>query len=365
MDIRIERFAKVLVGYSLAVQPGDWVTIRGESIAQPMIKAIYQEVLLAGGHPQVNLTPSWQTYTFLKHANDEQLDFISPITRAIYEEADVSISILSSSNTKALSNLDPARRQRRARATTELREGFMKRAAEGSLRWMATIYPTQAFAQDAEMSLEEYEDFVYGAALVNDTDAVKRWHEVSQRQQRLVDWLKGHEEMHIKGANADLRFSIKERLFMNADGHRNFPDGEIFTGPVEESVNGWVRFTYPAIIQGREVSGIEFTFKDGKVVEAKAKKNQDALLKLLDTDAGSRYLGEVGIGTNPGITRFTHNLLFDEKIQGTFHLAVGASYPETGGKNKSTIHQDIVCDLNDGEIIVDGEVFYRHGDFVI
>ncbi len=169
----------------------------------------------------------------------------------------------------------------------------------------------------------------------------------------------------VRGADADLRLSIKDRTFISAHGTHNFPDGEVFTGPVESSVNGWVRFTYPAIIQGREVTGVEFTFEEGKVVKASTTKNEEALIALLDTDSGSRYLGELGIGTNPGIKRFTHNTLFDEKIQGTFHLAVGASYPETGGKNESSVHADIVCDLHDGEIVVDDELFYRNGDFVM
>lgn len=365
MDIRIERVAKVLVTYSVDVQPGEWVVIRGEPIATPMLKAIYMQVLAAGGYPQVFLTAPWESPLFLRHANDEQLDFISPTMHLVMEKADVTIGVWSSSNTKALSRIDPARKQRRNQAVAPLRQRSMERSAEGSLRWVGTLFPTQAFAQEAEMSLEEYEDFVYSASLVDRENPIELWGEISKRQQRLVDWLNGHDHISIQGEHVDLSLSMKGRMFLNADGKRNFPDGEIFTGPVEDSANGWVRFTYPAIIQGREVSGIELTFKNGKVVKATAKKNQDALIRLLDTDPGARFLGELGIGTNPGIQQFTRNMLFDEKIQGTFHLALGASYPETGGVNKSGIHEDIVCDLKDGEILVDGETFYRHGRFVI
>jgi aminopeptidase len=365
MDIRIERVAQVLVNYSAGVKPGDWVMLRGDPIGEPMLRAVYRCILEAGGHPQLFLTPAWEAYNLLKYGNDDQLAFVSPATRLVHEQVDVRISIWGEVNTKALSNIDPSREQKLNKAAAGLFQTFMERSASGSLRWVGALYPTNAFAQDAEMSLEEYEDFVYGAALVDDPDPIARWKEVSQRQQRLVDWLAGHDQVHIRGADADLRLSIKGRTFVNADGKSNFPDGEIFTGPVESSANGWVRFTYPAVLSNREVTGIEFTFEDGKVVKATATKNDDALQGLLDTDAGSRFLGELGIGTNPGITRFTKNALFDEKIQGTFHLAVGASYPETGGRNQSSVHEDIVCDLRDGEIVVDGEVFYRNGDFVI
>lgn len=365
MDTRLEKLAKLLVNYSVEVQPGQWVLLRGEPPAEPLLKLLYREVLEAGGHPQVVLTPSWEHYLLLRHGNEAQLDFLSPTVLQLTERVDASISAWSVPNTKMLTNIPAAAQQRRSLANRPLSEAFFKRAAEGSLRWVGTLYPTEAFAQDAEMSLDEYEAFVYGAGLLDDPDPSARWREVSQRQQRLVDWLKGRDQVHIRGSDADLHLSIKDRIFINADGHYNFPDGEIFTGPVEHSVNGWVRFTYPAVLQGREVSGIEFTFEEGKVVRATAKKNQEALEGLLETDAGARFLGEFGIGTNPGIRTFTRNALFDEKIQGTFHLAIGASYPETGGLNVSAIHEDIVCDLNDGEIIVDGELFYRNGEFEI
>ncbi|HEX8683936.1 MAG TPA: aminopeptidase [Ardenticatenaceae bacterium] len=364
-DSRIKRVAQVLVEYSVEVKPGDWVVIRTTPEADTMTRAIYKEVLKAGGNPQVLLTSPWEAYLLLKNGNDDQLDYVSPTTRLMWEQADVQISILAASNTKSLSNVDPARDRRRKQATSDLTRVFMERSASGALRWVATLFPTNAFAQDAEMSLEEYEDFVYGAGLVDEGDPVQRWQELGRRQQQLVDWLAGRDQVHIRGADADLRLSIKERTFINAEGKRNFPDGEIFTGPVEHSANGWVRFTYPAVLGGREVTGIEFTFEEGKVVKASATKNEEALLEMLETDPGARFLGELGIGTNPGITRFTRNTLFDEKIQGTFHLAVGMSYPDTGGVNQSGIHEDIVCDLKDGEITVDGELFYRNGEFVV
>jgi aminopeptidase len=221
-------------------------------------------------------------------------------------------------------------------------------------------------AQDAEMGLAEYEDFVYTACMPDLNDPVGYWHNFSAWQQRIIDWLRGKGQVHITAPGTDLRLSIASRIVKNSDGHFNLPDGEIFTGPVEDSAEGYVNFTYPSIYGGREVAGVKLEFEKGKVVRANAEKNEDFLLKTLDTDAGSRFLGEFAIGTSKGITRFTREILFDEKIDGSFHLALGASYPETGGRNKSAVHWDMVCDLRKGgEIRVDGQLLYRDGKFVI
>jgi aminopeptidase len=228
------------------------------------------------------------------------------------------------------------------------------------LRWCYTVFPTYASAQEADMSLAEYQDFVYGAGLLDSPDPVAAWIEEGQRQRELIDWLAGKDRVVLKGANIDLTLSIKDRKFKEADGKYNFPDGEIFTGPVEDSANGWIRFSYPAIYEGKEVSDIELWFEQGK-----AGKGQELLTSLLDMDAGARYLGELGIGTNYGIQRFTKNMLFDEKMGGTTHLALGASYPETGGQNESGLHWDMLCDMSESEIIVDGELFYKNGRPVI
>jgi aminopeptidase len=220
-------------------------------------------------------------------------------------------------------------------------------------------------AQEADMSLSDYREFVYGAGLLNDPDPVARWREEGERQQKLIKWLAGKNQVTLQGANVDLKFSIKDRTFKEADGKYNFPDGEIFTGPVEESANGWIRFGYPAIYSGQEVTDIELWFENGRVVKEKASKGQELLTSLLNTDAGARFLGEWGIGTNYGIGRFSKNMLFDEKLGGTIHLAVGASYPETGGKNDSGLHWDMLCDMAESEITIDGALFYKNGKPVI
>jgi aminopeptidase len=247
-----------------------------------------------------------------------------------------------------------------------LQETFMRRQATGELRWSITLFPTEAYAQDAEMSLREYEDFVYGACRLDDPDPVARWREVAARQQKLVDWLKGKKTVRVTGPHCDLTVGIEGRVFINADGTKNFPDGEIFTGPQEDVTQGHIEFTYPAIFEGREVEGVALTFEKGRVVKATAKKGEDFLLKMLDMDEGARTLGEFAIGTNDGIKKFTRNILFDEKLGGTIHCAVGAAYPDTGGQNKSSLHWDMICDMHGGgEIAVDGEPFYRNGEFLI
>jgi aminopeptidase len=218
----------------------------------------------------------------------------------------------------------------------------MKRQNTGELRWTLTQFPCAAAAQDAGMSLTEYEDFVYGACMLDSKDPVAHWKNVAKEQDRLVEYMKGKDKVEVHGDNIDLTLSVKGRKFINARGDKNMPDGEIFTGPVEDSVNGRVRFTYPAIYNSHEVQGVEIEFKDGKAVNATARSGQDFLTATLDTDKGSRYLGEFAIATNEGIKQFTRNILFDEKIGGTVHMAFGASYPNSGGVNESTIHWDMI-----------------------
>ncbi len=366
VDPRLTRLADLLVNYSVQVQPGEWTLVQAEVVAVPLAREVYRAVLRAGGHPLTLLFDEAISEIQYQEASDEQLVWVSPVERLLIEEADVMIALRATNNTRAMSNVDPAKMAKAQAARTELSAIHMRRAAAGELKWTLTQYPTQASAQEAEMSLSEYEDFVFGATFVDREDPIAEWQRISALQQRMVDWLKGKRHVTVKSANCDLSLSIEGRTFINSDGRRNMPSGEIFTGPVEDSVNGWVRFTYPAIYRGRAVEGVELRFQDGKVVEARASKNEEFLLSQLDIDAGARYLGEFAIGTNFGITKFTGNILFDEKIGGTIHMALGRSYPETGGKNESAIHWDMICDMRQGgEIYVDGELFYKDGAFVV
>jgi aminopeptidase len=365
-DLRIEKLAETLVEYSVAVRKGDRVVIYGNTLAEPLLKEIYICVLQAGGHPLMMASIPNTEEIYYRYASDEQLKYVPKPLELIMETYDVRISVIAESNTKALSNVEPGKTVLYQQARTELMRTFMRRSAAGELRWTVAPFPTNAFAQDAEMSLSEYEDFVYGACLPDTNDPVGYWQQFSSRQEKIVNWLKGKENVYIKGPETDLHLNVTGRSFVNCDGHYNMPDGEVFTGPVEDSIEGNVYFSYPAIFNGREVTGVRLWFEQGKVVKASADKNEDFLIQTLDTDAGSRYVGEFAIGTNEGITRFTREILFDEKIGGSFHMALGAGYPETGSKNESAIHWDMICDLrNEGEIWVDNELFYQNGRFMI
>jgi aminopeptidase len=365
-DPRMQKLTDVLVNYSVNVQPGQYVGIIADVSAMPMIRLVHAAVTKAGGFTTMLLTDEAITRSYLRNANDDQLDRLDPLEMEMIERVDAMISLRATNNTRAMTGIDPKRVQRMAAARRPRQETFLRRSAEGTLQWTLTQYPTEASAQEANMSLEEYENFIYSATFCDLDDPVAEWRKVSEMQQGKVDYLKGKNSVRLKGPNIDLSLSIKDRIFINADGKRNMPDGEIFTGPVEDSVNGWVRFSYPSIVGGRAVSGIELRFEGGKVVEASAEQNDDLLQAQLNTDAGARYLGEFAIGTNFGIDRFTGNILYDEKIGGTIHMAVGASYPDTGGKNQSAVHWDMICDMrNDSEIYVDDELFYRNGEFKV
>jgi aminopeptidase len=363
-DPRVEAVARVLVDYSVNVQPGQFVMVRGMPEGAPLILAVYQRVLERGGNPWLRIGLDQTGEIFFKVASDAQLTFVPAVEKQLIEDIDARITVWTETNTKAFTNVDPAKQARSGAAFRPIFERFLERAARKELRWVGTAYPCQAFAQDAEMSLREFEDFVYGAALVHEPDPIAAWQVVSKQQQRLADWLSSRREVHLLGPETDLTLSVAGRKWENCDGHENFPDGEIFTGPVEDSANGHVRFSYPACAGGREVEDVRLWFENGKVVKATAAKNQEYLCTMLDTDEGARYLGEFAFGTNQGVQRFTKNILFDEKIGGTIHMAVGTGYPETGSQNRSAIHWDMICDLREGgRLEVDGNVLQADGRF--
>jgi aminopeptidase len=364
-DPRITKLAQVMVHYSLALKPSQQFLIQTHPLAEELTLAVYEEAIKAGAFVTLLTNTPGAQEIFYKYASDAQLDYVPPLTKIVTETFDANLHIWSEHNTHSLAGIDPKRMARVARAGAQLNKVFLERSARGDMRWCLTVYPTHAMAQDADMSLSDYREFVFGAGMLNEADPVAYWKKAGQEQQKMVNWLKGHEHVILKGSDIDLRMSIKERVFIPCDGQFNFPDGEIFSGPIEDSVEGWVRFKYPAIEYGQEVSDIQLWFENGRVVKETASKNQALLTAQLNTDAGARSLGEFGIGTNYGITRFTKNMLFDEKIGGTIHLAVGAGFPESGSKNESGIHWDMLCDMNDAEIHVDGNLFYKNGKPVI
>ena len=364
-DPRVERMGAVLARYSLALRPGQVVTIDGPELAAPLLRAVHAEALRAGAHPLTRVALSGLDEDFLRLASEEQLRYLSPLAAAEVEQIDASLRVMAPANTRALTGIAPERVAVWRAASRSLSARRLERAARGELNWTLTLFPTPASAQEAEMSLTGYEDFVFGACLLDQPDPVAAWHEVHERQQHLCDLLGDKQTLRIVTEGTDLTLSVAGRRWINSDGHRNFPSGEIYTGPVEESAEGQISFSFPAIYMGREVEGVRLEFEQGRVTRATARKGEELLASLLEMDAGARYLGEVAFGTNEGIQRHTRNILFDEKIGGTMHLALGSAYPDTGARNQSALHWDMILDMRPGgEIHADGDLIYRDGQFV-
>ena len=301
----------------------------------------------------------------LLEGTDVQLDWVNPARYVEFETADVRIYIEAESNTRALSGVDPARQARAGKARQRLRDLYMARAAAGELRWSVTAFPTQASAQDAEMSLAEYEDFVYGAGKLDLDDPVGAWRAFGEEIRELGAWLGTKSELRIVAEGTDLTVGVQGRRWIASEGRENFPDGECFTGPLETSLEGEIRFTFPAAYGGRSVEDVRLVFRGGEVVESSASKGGDFLRQMIAMDDGARRAGEFSFGLNRDILEYTRNTLFDEKIGGTIHLALGKSYVETGGENESALHWDLVCDLRThSEVYADGELVYRDGRFL-
>lgn len=366
MDQRISKTAKTMVEYSTKIKKGDFVVIQCDIAAMPLGKELYKYCILAGANPYVMWGTKELDEIRYKLADNEQLAFVSKPVYEAYKNADVILSVVADTNTRALSNIDPEKMRIRAAGLQELNMMAMERMEKGEIKTCVTLFPTDATAQEASMSLTEYEDFVFDACGVNAEDPVEKWSAVKADQERLCNILNGKKQVRIVSKDTDLTMSIEGRTWVNCSGEANFPDGEIFTAPVEESLEGKIRFSFPGIFNGKEIEDIRLTFKGGKVVEATAAKGEELLLQLLDTDQGSRTIGEFGIGTNYGIKRFTKHMLFDEKIGGTIHLALGIGFPECGSRNMSGIHWDMLCDMREeGAIYADGELIYSKGKFLI
>jgi aminopeptidase len=369
MDPRISRWAKTLVNYCLEVQPGQTVLIDAAPVAEPLVAEVYRETLRVGGHPIPHITLPDLERIALENSSDEQLAWIDPVQNLLAREVDCRLSIAAATNTRRMATISEERIALRRRALAEVRQIRSGRSASGEEKWCGTLYPTEAYAQDAEMALADFEEFVFEACFLNSADPADRWRDLGRRQQFYVDWLRDKRQVHVIGTDTDLRLGIAERIFRNSDGKRNFPSGEFFTGPIEDSAEGTIRFTLPSVLDGHLVQDIRLTFERGRVVEATAGQGRAYLEAALALDGGSRLLGEFAFGNNFGITRSIRNILYDEKIGGTIHLALGNSYPETGGKNVSALHWDMICDLRaaagGGEVYVDDILFLKDGVLLI
>ncbi len=359
MDPRIHNLARTLAHYCLDAQEREVFAINSSPAALPLVEALQEELLRVGAWPFIRVQPEGGTETLCRVGKDHQLDELSPLEKALPRYLAGVASIYSSSNTRSLSAVDPQKQARLAKAARPMKNQMLKK------KWTLTLFPTDAYAQDADMSLRDFEDFIYSATYSDEDDPVAAWKDLQKRQAKLISKLEGAEQVRIIGPGTDLSFSIAGRSFINSAGTHNMPSGEVFTGPVEDSAEGVIEYDYPVVNQGREIDGIRLVFEKGKVVEATATKNQDFLLHMLDMDPGARRLGELGIGTNFRIQRFIKNILFDEKIGGTIHLALGSSYPETGAKNKSGLHWDMIKDLRKGgELWIDNKCIQKDGRFL-
>jgi aminopeptidase len=351
-----DAFAALLCDWCLGVEPGQQVLVVSTTLALEPVAAVYRAVLERGAWPLLRLTPPESTADFYRLARDEQLDGYPPLDLAEMQGADSWLRISAPANTHELAGIDPERVARNATARDPVQKERLR------LRWSGTLWPTPALAQQAKMADADYAAFVTRALFLDRPDPLAAWRELAARQQLLVERLTGSEEIRIEAEGTDLRLSVAGRTWINSDGRRNMPSGEVFTGPLEDSAQGTIRFGVPSDFRGGEVSGAELTFERGEVVAARAERGDAVLQKALAADAGARRLGELGIGTNVGIDRPTGSTLLDEKMAGTIHLALGRSYPETGGVNESTLHWDLVCDLRDGgRLSADGETVVEQG----
>ena len=359
------KYADLLVNYSLNLKKGDKFLIRGTYLAEDLLNALYLAALNVGAHPELQISLNGTNRLFYENASDEQLKYISPLNKYMIENYDALIRVDSPFNMKELQTIDPARKQMVSVAGTELTKTFFKRAAANEFNWTLCVFPTDAAAQECDFSLTEYQDFVYSACLLNEDNPTESWQKFHNDQQRIVDFLNTKSSIRYLGNDIDISFSVEGRTWINCSGQKNMPDGEIFTGPVEDSVNGRIRFSYPGFHMGQKVEDIQLEVKDGLVVAWSAAQGKELLDQVFEVP-GARRFGEVAIGTNHGIKKFTRNMLFDEKIGGTIHMAIGAGIPESGAKNESAIHWDMLADMtNGGEIYADDELIYKDGKFII
>jgi len=382
-DLRLDKLADVIVGHSTRVKPGDLVTIVCDPGAMSAVEATFEAVLRAGGHPSFHPRCESLQELLLRHGSEAQLTHVSPFESHRLATCDVLIVLGYQNNTKFVGNIDPRRIAMNQAARRGLLAMSLKRKAAGQTRYVLTEIPSHAAAQDAQMSLTQHADWVYRAGFLHLPDPVAAWRGLEAQQQKVCAYLESKRTLRFcvppcngeRGARphdgTDLTVDVSGRSWINCAGQENLPDGEVYSGP--RGMNGVVNFTFPAVFRGKEVEGVRLEFKDGRVVGAKATKNEEYLIRLLDQDEGARVAGEIAIGTNDHLTRFTGNTFFDEKIGGTFHVALGAGYPETGNTNESGLHWDMVCDLRPGgafpespggTIHGDGELFHAEGKFV-
>jgi aminopeptidase len=366
-DPRVERLADLITGYSLGLGEGQTMRIDGEESAIPLAVALYRSALRRGALPYIHVIPAGLDEVLLFEGSDDQLAHIPEADRVQSDEVDAWATIWSQSNTRGLTRADPARRRIHLAARYRLVNRRWERLGLGELALCGMLFPTQAHAQDAEMSLAQYEAFVYGACHVEaDGDPIRHWESVSGELTARARELDSVRELRIVGPETDLRLGVEGRRWLASDGRHNMPDGEVFTSPVETASHGEIYFAFPSLFQGQEVENVHLRFEEGRVVHVEASRGESFLRAMIETDEGSAVLGEVAFGLNYEIDRFTGDILFDEKIGGTMHVALGGGFDEAGTQNTSDMHWDLICDLRaDGEVYADGELVWKAGRFLV
>jgi aminopeptidase len=364
-DPRLTRLAEVLCRYSLEVGEGDTVLVTGPTVAQPLFVELVKTITSAGAHPMLRPHLERAEAAILREATEAQVAAVTRLEELEIEAPTRQITIWANENTRYMADVPASTQAARSAATRRLFERFLEREAADDVRWCGTAFPCHAAAQDAGMSLAAWEDFVFSAGHLDDADPIAFWRAQSDRQAQVIERLAGVREIRIVAEDTDLTIGVGGRVWANADGRKNFPDGEVYTSPVETATRGHIAFTFDATYLGNDVGGVRLRFEDGRVVAHEARKNADFLGEMLGMDAGARCLGEFAFGMNDEIQTATRDTLFDEKIGGTCHMALGMAFPECGGLNRSGLHWDLVCDLRSGgEVYADGDLVGRDGRFV-
>ena len=360
----LERYAQLLVNYCLEIENKDRLFIRTTTLAEPLVREVYREATKQGAIVEVEMSFREQNRILLNEGKRHQLEYPSLAYKTAMEEFDAYLYIRAPFNLKEDQNTNGANAKIRNGAMKSLSQTYFKRTATRDLKRNLCQYPTQAAAQNAGMSLEEYEHFIFNACRLFDESPTQSWLGVRKHQQAIVDLLNQKETIRYHSDAFDITFSTKGRKWINSDGQTNMPSGEVYTSPVEDSANGMIHFDYPAVYMGQEVEGVTLWVKDGEVQKWEAKRGQDFLTDIFQIE-GTRRFGEAAIGTNFNIQQFTKNILFDEKIGGTVHMAIGQSYLQAGGKNQSSIHWDMIANMmNNGAIYADDEKIYENGNFL-
>ena len=356
VDKRLKKYAQTLVDYSINVKKDEKIIVSSSTIASELLLDVYERIIQKGGFPMVDVGIPGMAKIFFENASDKQLKSFPEISWYKIKKSDAYLGIYAPHNTRELKDIDPKKIATREITTNKISDYVVNE--KKNMRRCSCDFPTKSLAKDAGMSFAKYKEFFFRA--VN-----QDWVKESKHLKKIKSLFKGADMIHIKAKGTDISMSVKNRPLIIDDGKENMPGGEMFYAPLKKTVNGHITFTYPAIRAGQEVKGIQLWFKDGVVVKSKAKTNEKFLKAMIGIDEGSKFVGELGIGCNRQIDRFTRNLLFDEKIGGTIHLALGMAYKECKGNNKSGLHWDIVCDLRKGGVIVkDGKVIQRDGKWI-